>query len=278
MKPYRFTIFLVGILACQGCSTATKPKIDVSGAASAIQNQQDESFKKLNPRLESKGNLCAAELQAVNDAANGPADKQTQANLDLVNCTLRANNKKACEGKPEPCGKALFHSPSKPEEAKEVTVVDVSHPDEIANACGLIGSTAAAFGGPTAADPELTMSIGGAVGKYTCSAWLKAAAKHDPTLFISPSIAPNKQLLEDVDRWANGNISSTANDIMKNVTSTVERSTLKMEIGGTQLPVAFLPFPSSLPIPPPPAAKIPIPDNKSICQAASGPLGLIACH
>lgn len=201
------------------------------------------------PVLPSVPAVCEDEmtkLREVSKTSPGTEDAAT-ANSALLRCTSKATNETNCKGKPQPCGVVYFTPPIKPlgpgqpaPELSEPRAVDVSVHDQIAAACKEIAGAGDAVSS-TSADVDAADDILASVlGRYSCGAWFKAAAKNDPTLLIVPTFVPTTQLLRDLRTYTNGDIDATPEAVLASKVKRVDRAVVAIQVGGTIVPVAVL--------------------------------------
>lgn len=223
----------------EGTAEAVKEVVEVQNKA--MSNLKIEPALVLPP--------CEAEstkAQAALKTAAG-SDEAVQANWDLMRCQMKVNNEARCKDKPQPCGVVAYNPPAKEgQEQPAPAQVDVAVPEQIAQACSVIGGAALGLAATQAGgDPTVGVMLGSEIGKYSCGAWFKAAARNDPTLFVAPMFVPTAQLLRDLKVMSGGTIDLTAETAINNTIDSIKRSTLGIDVNGVKIPVAILPvFPA----------------------------------
>jgi hypothetical protein len=183
--------------------------------------------------------VCDTEAQKARAAAT-TADALA-ANLALLTCLSKSTNDVQCQGKPDPCGVVFFNPPAQAGKDEPSVAVDVSVPAKISAACAAIGAAGVAAGGGV--DPEIGVTLGSEIGSYSCGAWFKAAAKHNPTILVFPQFVPTVQLVQDLKRWdKKGKIDDAG---VQNAIKAITRATVSVRLGGANVPVGVLPIPKA---------------------------------
>ena len=255
-RKYALSI-LTGIVLCStalnsGCSkTQNDHPNTAEGTSAALKEIIAVVGKSLAglPVPPSVPAVCEDEitkLREVSKTSPGTEDAAT-ANSALLRCTSKATNETNCKGKPQPCGVVYFTPPIKPldpgqpaSELSEPRAVDVSVQDQIAAACKEIAGAGDAVSSTSAGADAADDILASVLGKYSCGAWFKAAAKNDPTLLIVPTFVPTTQLLRDLRTYTNGDIDVTPEAVLASKVKRVDRGVVAIQVGGTIVPVAVL--------------------------------------
>jgi hypothetical protein len=149
--------------------------------------------------------VCAEEITKSREVlkTSPGTDEAANANSALLRCTSKATNETKCNKKSQPCGTVYFNPPLRPldpgqpaPELSEPRAVDVSAHDQIAAACREIAAAGDAVSSTSTGADAADDILASVLGKYSCGAWFKAAAKSDPTLLIIPTFVPTIQLCE----------------------------------------------------------------------------------
>lgn len=204
--------------------------------AEIVEVQIDALAASKPVNAEEEAQVCREEYKAFTAAKGSP--QVAHANMTLLKCTSKITNEALCKGKAQPCGTVYYIPPTVQGQSQpDPQAVDVSVPDAISKSCAVIGAAAGLMG--TGVDPLVGVKFGSAVGEYSCGAWFKAAAKHDPTLLITPMWVPSEQMLKDLNILDGKKV---ADDAVKTAVQTAQHSFLYLNIGGAQVPLSTLPI------------------------------------
>jgi hypothetical protein len=192
-----------------GCSSSKTESADTTAGNDSVRTTQrlaagiEEARKELGTTStrsagtpDSLASVCEAYYREAAAAYSRNEVPDTPIMLGTLKCKAHQDNRAECAGVPaaQPCG-TIVMLPTNQDATQppvESSVVDVSDPKQVRDACARLAQNAAA----SSPRPELVL-IAGPAGAYTCDAYMKAVARSDPLLIVAPMQVPIVQLAKD---------------------------------------------------------------------------------